>query len=71
VVVCGMSPGTASELALALRASKPLVLLAPSPETLAFVERIAAGRFISVPTVGDVVAAIGRLIQATRTHGTA
>jgi uncharacterized protein (TIGR00725 family) len=71
VVVCGMSPGTASELGLALRASKPLVLLAPSPETRAFVERIAAGRCITVDTVDDVVAAIGRLLQATRTHGPA
>ena len=36
LVCCGMSPGTASEAALALRAGKPLVLVAPSPSTRAF-----------------------------------
>lgn len=36
LVCCGMSPGTASEAALAVRAGKPLVLVAPSAETVAF-----------------------------------
>ena len=37
VVVCGMNPGTASELALALRARKPTALVRPNDEATAFV----------------------------------
>jgi uncharacterized protein (TIGR00725 family) len=36
VIACGMSPGTASEVALALRARKPTVLVRPAPESAAF-----------------------------------
>jgi uncharacterized protein (TIGR00725 family) len=36
IVACGMSPGTASEVALALRAHKPTVLVRPAPESAAF-----------------------------------
>lgn len=42
VVACGMSPGTASELALALRARKPTVLVRPSDEVSAFVASLGA-----------------------------
>lgn len=36
VIACGMSPGTASEVALALRAGKPTVLVRPTPESATF-----------------------------------
>ena len=36
VIACGMNPGTASEVSLALRARKPIVLVRPAPGTLAF-----------------------------------
>lgn len=39
VIACGMSPGTASEVALALRAGKPTSLVMPSPESAAFFAR--------------------------------
>ena len=38
VVACGMNPGTASEVALALRAGKPTVLVRPDGEAAAFFE---------------------------------
>lgn len=41
VVACGMSPGTASEVALALRAAKPMVLVRPTPETSRFFATVA------------------------------
>jgi uncharacterized protein (TIGR00725 family) len=45
VVACGAGgPGTASEAALALKAGKPLVLLAPSPEAAAFFAGLGAVR---------------------------
>src|SRR5689334_1203218 len=36
VVACGMSPGTASEVALSLRAGKPTILVRPTVDTIAF-----------------------------------
>lgn len=36
LVVCGMSAGTASEVSLALRGGKPVVLVRPRAETTAF-----------------------------------
>ena len=45
VVACGTGgPGTASEAALALKAGKPLVLLAPSPEAAAFFPGLGPAR---------------------------
>jgi hypothetical protein len=44
VVACGVEgPGTASEVALALRAGRPTVLLAPSPAARAFFQTIGGG----------------------------
>ena len=41
VVACGVEgPGTASEVALALRLDRPTILLAPSPEAAAFFRTI-------------------------------
>jgi uncharacterized protein (TIGR00725 family) len=45
VVACGVEgPGTASEVALALKSEKPVVLLAPSAEAAAFFRQVAASR---------------------------
>lgn len=41
VIACGMGAGTASEVALALKAGKPVILLNTSLESQAFFERLA------------------------------
>jgi len=41
VIACGMNPGTASEVALALRAAKPIVLVRQSGQVDAFFADIA------------------------------
>jgi hypothetical protein len=41
VVGCGMNPGTASEVALALRAGKPTALVRPAPDAAAFFAALA------------------------------
>ena len=56
VIACGMNPGTASEVALALRAGKPTVLVGPSPETSRFFETIAHDGSLYV--AGDAESAI-------------
>lgn len=43
VVACGISSGTGSEIALALRANKPTVLVKPSRPAAEFFSSIAAG----------------------------
>src|SRR5689334_2611648 len=40
LIACGMNPGTASEVALALRAGKPTALVRPTPETASFFSSI-------------------------------
>jgi hypothetical protein len=45
VVACGAgTPGTASEIALALKAGRPVILLAPSEEAAAFFVKCGGGR---------------------------
>ena len=41
IIACGMNPGTASEVSLALRAGKPVALVRPTPATKAFAHEIA------------------------------
>jgi uncharacterized protein (TIGR00725 family) len=48
VVACGTNPGTVSEIALALRANKPTVLVKPSPSAVEFLSSIAAGAPLQV-----------------------
>lgn len=56
VIACGMGAGTASEVALALKAGKDVVLLASSPESLAFWSQLAPAQ---VHLAGDVDEAVG------------
>jgi uncharacterized protein (TIGR00725 family) len=54
VVACGVEgPGTASEVALALKAGRPTVLLAASAEAVAFFHSIAAGRALHIVATPD------------------
>jgi uncharacterized protein (TIGR00725 family) len=63
VVACGVeSPGTASEVALAIKAGRPVILLAPSPSASRFFGEIAAaGRLHEAATPDDVLKVIGTL----------
>jgi uncharacterized protein (TIGR00725 family) len=49
VVVCGMSPGTAAETSLAIRARKPVVLVRPEKDVQAFFERLGDVRVAATP----------------------
>jgi uncharacterized protein (TIGR00725 family) len=52
IVVCGMSAGTASEAALALRMGKPTVFVAAEPSTRTFFAPLASSdqlRFVETP----------------------
>jgi hypothetical protein len=53
VVGCGLNPGTASELALALRAAKPTALVRPAPDAAAFLASLAGGAPLAAAATPD------------------
>jgi uncharacterized protein (TIGR00725 family) len=63
LVCCGMSAGTASEAALALRVGKPLVLVAPTEETAAFFRSLRRGEPIAVADADAAIVALKRLLE--------
>jgi len=68
VVACGVEgPGTASEVALALRLDRPVILLAPSPEAATFFRTIqSSGRLYEVETPAAAVELIERGLGIAR-----
>ena len=50
VVVCGMSAGTSVEVALAIKAQKPVVLMRPDAAALTFFEKLSRGTVRVAPT---------------------
>jgi uncharacterized protein (TIGR00725 family) len=67
VVACGIEgPGTVSEVALAIKAEKPVILLGAAEAERRFFEGIAAGRapVLYADTVPDAMQLIGRVLQS-------
>ncbi|MEC4985835.1 MAG: TIGR00725 family protein [Oscillatoria sp. PMC 1068.18] len=62
VVACGIGAGTASEIALALKAAKPVILLTPDRLTQDFFTRIAQSQLFFVPNPPDAIALIQKLL---------
>ncbi|MEZ0334748.1 MAG: cytochrome [Gemmatimonadales bacterium] len=65
VVACGVEgPGTASEVALALRSDKPVLLLAASTEALAFFRQVAGEvRLHQAETPEDALRVLDELLD--------
>lgn len=57
-------PGTVSEVALALKAGKPVLLLGADPLSLAFFGQLSAGRAIALQTPEAVIAEIRKICAA-------
>jgi uncharacterized protein (TIGR00725 family) len=70
VVVCGIEgPGTASELALALKTGRPTVVLAPTPTALAFFRTLVGrGTLYEVETPEAAVTLIEERLGIPRVH---
>lgn len=61
VIACGVGgPGTVSEVALALKAGKPVVLLGADELSRSFFQRLGSGRVIAVDSPEEAVAAARR-----------
>jgi nucleoside 2-deoxyribosyltransferase len=48
VIACGINPGTLSEIALAVRAGKPVVLVRPDATAAAFFQSLGANETLRV-----------------------
>jgi uncharacterized protein (TIGR00725 family) len=55
IVVCGMASGTASEVALALRANKRVIFIKQDALTVEFFKKLGTYRVIAVETVDEVI----------------
>ena len=64
LVCCGMSAGTASEAALALRAGKLLVLVAPAPETITFLGSLGRVPPVAAADPEAAVAVLRRVLSS-------
>ena len=62
VVACGMGAGTAAEVALALKAGKPIVLLKAGSEAEAFFKSLGGGRVSVAATPAEAVGEVKRLL---------
>jgi uncharacterized protein (TIGR00725 family) len=62
VVACGMGAGTASEIALALKAGKDVILLGDHPEAIAFFRAIGKGRVTVARDPDEAIASARRLL---------
>ena len=65
VVACGVEgPGTASEVALALKSEKPVILLGAEPAALEFFRTVSgAGRLLEAGTPGEAVRLVRELTE--------
>lgn len=63
VIACGMGTGTTSEVALALKAGKPVVLLNWSPEGQAFLQQIAPNQVSIAEGVEAAIDWVHRLLR--------
>ncbi|MFQ4137447.1 cytochrome [Nodosilinea sp. PGN35] len=58
VVACGLGPGTAAEIALALKAQRPVILMEMIPSAIALWQSLATGPLAMADTVEAAVAQI-------------
>ena len=65
VVVCGMNPGTASEVVLAIKAERPIVLLRPAPDTLAFFRKLAGSKLLVAEGLAQAIDLLTRALSDT------
>ena len=66
VIACGINPGTASEIALSIKARRPVALIRPTSETAGFFASLTGGDAVYVATdAGDAIHWIAMAIGRT------
>ncbi|MEG3845844.1 TIGR00725 family protein [Microcoleus sp. herbarium19] len=66
IIACGMGAGTASEIALALKADKPVILLNDSAESQFFFKKLAAANVFAVKNAVEAIAQTGKILANPR-----
>jgi uncharacterized protein (TIGR00725 family) len=66
VIACGMGAGTASEIALALKVGKPVILLNASPVSHAFFQELSPTQVFSVPTPIAAIQCVQKLLVSEK-----
>lgn len=64
VIACGMGPGTASEIALALKAGKPVILLTESQTSKNFFQELGGNKVYLATSPEDAVEICASIMQA-------
>lgn len=64
VIACGMGMGTASEIALALKNGKPVILLSGHQESKLFFQSLSAAKIEVVDTPATAIEAIGKILTS-------
>lgn len=62
IIACGTGAGTVSEIALALKANKPVILLNPETESQNFWQKLSPNNIFAVSSVEEAIATIKTLI---------
>jgi uncharacterized protein (TIGR00725 family) len=62
IIACGMGTGTASEIALALKANKQVILLNDDAESKLFFKKIATSNIFVVNNVVEAIAQTGKIL---------
>jgi hypothetical protein len=63
VIACGMGSGTASELALAIKANKDVILLSDHEESKTFFKTLKPARVFEAASAADAVELVERLLE--------
>ena len=63
VIACGMGLGTASEVSLALKSGKSVVLLSKSPESLVFFQNLAPDRLFLATSPQSAIASVKEILR--------
>ncbi len=66
VIACGMGAGTASEIALALKANKRVILLNDSKEAQFFFTKLSSENICIVNSFDDAIAAAKTILSSTK-----
>lgn len=69
VIACGMGLGTVSEVALAIKNGKKVIILSPDRATADFFSQFAPEMVIFEPTVAGAIAQLDRLLGAITRDG--
>ncbi len=63
VIACGIGAGTVSEIALGIKANKPVILLNNQPESQAFFQHLSPKNIFVVTTVEEAIAQVRQLLM--------